>query len=58
MSRSPLDEEWEGEPSGPRGWHVQRPCSGQGRSVLVVERGHLVQVERTEGQREGMGQER
>lgn len=53
MSRSYLNEEEGGEPSGQRGQHVQRSCSRQGGSVLVVGRGR-----ESWGQRGEMGQER
>ena len=42
-----------------RGWHVQRPCSGQVGSALVIKRGLLFRAERAGGgQKEEKGQER
>lgn len=39
MIGSYLTEEEGGQPSAQRGQHVQRSCSGQGGSVLLVGRG-------------------
>ena len=59
MSRNSLEEEFLFIPSRQRGWHVQRPCSGQVGSVLVIRRGLLFRAERAGGgQKEEKGQER
>jgi len=59
MSRNSLEEEFLFIPSRQRGWHVQRPCSGQVGSALVIKRGLLFRAERAGGgQKEEKGQER
>lgn len=59
MSRNSLEEEFLFISSRQRGWHVQRPCSGQVGSALVIKRGLLFRAERAGGgQKEEKGQER